>query len=52
MVKHIDSQAIEIDRLAATLDDFENMREEYRHNADKLNSLFEMGLIDKDGNPK
>ena len=42
---------MQIEDLESRLRDFESQQEENNDNADKLNKLYQMGLIDNKGNP-
>ena len=51
MKEEMKQKEMQIEDLESRLRDFESQQEENDDNADKLNKLYQMGLIDNKGNP-
>ena len=51
MNEELKQKEMQTEDLESRLRDFESQQEEYDENAEKLNKLYQMGLIDVEGNP-
>ena len=51
MNEELKQKEMQIEDLESMLRDFESQQEQYNENAEKLNKLYQMGLIDVEGNP-